>query len=97
MDSYATDFTGFVLWVAELLNNKDHDRVAPGTLQMQGDPTSLKQALDQYDELVSYAGSPGFTSVMFLDFWVLVFCTAFNPSQEYCYDNVIADLSLNSG
>ena len=26
-----------------------------------------------------------------------MFCSVFSPGTEYCYDNVVADLSLNSG
>uniref|UniRef100_A0A7S3CPQ5 Uncharacterized protein n=1 Tax=Strombidium rassoulzadegani TaxID=1082188 RepID=A0A7S3CPQ5_9SPIT len=90
-------FSAFLIWVAEKqFGVTNHDRVAPGALNMAPAPTTVVQYINRYQTINEYVGG-AINNPMYLHFFLLVVCSIADPSKEYCYDNVIADLTLNSG
>ena len=58
-------------------------------------PTTVMGLKRRYDTM--YALGTGFDGILCWHLVLLMFGTLYNPDQEYFYDNVWADLALNSG
>ena len=59
-------------------------------------PTTVFGVMARYNQITSVSAS-GYDSSLTWHFVLLVIGTLYNPDQEYFYDNVWADLVLNSG
>ena len=62
------------------------------------EPTTILGKIKKYETIISYVSGTTIVDPMFWDFLLLILCSI-DPgnTDHYCYDNVFADMSLNSG
>ena len=94
-DEFTETIASWVFAVAEFLGNKKHDGVEPGKLY-QHVPKTFYGQFERFVIILAYIEDTFPITRMMGHFWILIGCSIFG-NNDYCYDNIFADLALESG
>merc|ERR1712147_81152 len=93
---YSNTLSAPIYWWAKKKGVKYTTRVVPGTYE-RAEPKSMIQTYKQFAAMDSATKALGPTSMIFLHGLLMIVCSVLDPSTEYCYNNVFADITMMAG